>query len=116
MTDVMTEPEQTVEETEAFKTLLARVGRRSPKIPPDLLVRHVLGCVPPHEWPARVEAMDALLRRLDSARRDELRIDVRPEHGRLLGPYATKRRRSDIRPYCTILDAIDPIEGRCDCP
>src|SRR4051794_36742847 len=106
MIDVIREPEPPVEQTEAYKTLLARVGRRSPKIPAELLVRHVLGCVPPQEWPVRVEALDALLRRLESARRDGLRIDGRPEGGRLLGPYATRRRNSAIRPYRTHLDGV----------
>jgi superfamily II DNA or RNA helicase len=116
MIDVMTEPELAVEQTEAYQTLVARVGRRSPKIPASVLVRHVLGCVPPQEWPVRVEAMDAVLRRLESGRRDALRIDARPEDGRLLGAYATRRRNSAARPYCTILHAVEPIEGRCDCP
>src|SRR5947209_12936506 len=106
MIDLMTDPGQ----TEAYRTLLPRVGRKSPKIPADVLVRHVLGCVPPQEWPARVEALDALLRRLESARRDELRIDARPEDGRVLGSYATRRRKSDVRPYSTVLYGIDPIE------
>jgi superfamily II DNA or RNA helicase len=114
--DVIPEPDPAVEQAEAYKTLLAHVGRKSPKVPADVLVRHVMACVPPHEWPARVEAMDALLRRLESAKRDELRIEARPENGRLLGPYATRRRNSAARPYCTVLHGIDPIEGRCNCP
>src|SRR5215210_3987285 len=116
MNDAMTEPEPAVEQTEAYQTLLARVGRKSPKIPADVLVRHVLRCVPPHEWPVRVEAMDALLRRLESARRDGLRIDSRPGDGRLLGAYTTRRREAGLRPYATRLDAVEPIDGRCDCP
>ena len=78
ITDVITEPEPAIEHSEAFETLLARVGRKSPRIPADVLVRHVMRCVPPEEWPARVEAMDALLRRLESVKRDGLRIDARP--------------------------------------
>ena len=66
--------EQEASRAEAYQTLLARVGRRSPQVPAEVLVRHVLGCVPPQEWPVRVEAMDALLRRLESARKDGLRI------------------------------------------
>src|SRR5262245_27231654 len=116
MIDAIAEPEPTVEQTEAYKTLLARVGRKSPKIPADVLVRHVLGCVPAGEWPVRVEAMDALMRRLESSRRDALRIDARPEGGRLLGPYATRRPGSGVRPYGTVLEGVDPIAGRCDCP
>jgi hypothetical protein len=113
-TETRTEP--AADQTEAYQTLLARVGRRSPKIPADVLVRHVLRCVPPGEWPVRVEAMDALLRRLESVKRDGLRIGSRPEDGRLLGPYVTKRRTADVRPYSTVLDRIEPIDGRCDCP
>ncbi len=109
-------PDSSSDQAEAYQTLLARVGRKSPKIPADAIVRHVLRCVPAGEWPVRVEAMDALLRRLDSARRDGLRLDARPEGGRVLGPYATKRPGAGVRPYATLLEGVDPIEGRCDCP
>ena len=103
--------------TEAYQTLLTKVGRKSPTIPADLLVRHVLDRVPASEWPVRVEAMDALLRRLDASRRDELRIESRPGGGRTLGPYATRAQglgRSG--PTGTVLHGVDPIEARCDCP
>ena len=105
-----------VEETEAFKTLVARVGRNTSKIPAEVLARHVLETVPAHEWPVRVEAMEALLRRLESARKDELRIESRPEKGTVLGLYATRRRGSEARPYRTIVSGVDPLRGRCDCP
>ncbi len=114
--DDLTVPPPAVEATEGYQTLLAKVGRKSPIIPADLLVRHILDHVPADEWPVRVEAMDALLRRLDAARRDGLRIESRPKAGRVLGPYATRRKGSGIRPYATVLHAVDPIEGRCDCP
>jgi superfamily II DNA or RNA helicase len=110
------EPAPAVETTEAYQTLLARVGRKSPKLPPEALVLQVLKCVPAQEWPARVEAMDALLRRLESARNDGLRIATRPPNGALLGPYTTKRPGSESRPYRTSLHAVEPFEGRCDCP
>ena len=58
-----------VEETEAYETLLGRVSRRTGKIPPEVLVRHVLAIVPAAEWPVRVEAMDALIRRIESSTR-----------------------------------------------
>src|SRR5437899_3240641 len=116
MINTIAEPEWAVEQAEAYQTLLARVGRRSPKIPAELLVRQILECIPPHEWPTRVEAMEALMRRLESAKRDGLRIDARPEGGRLLGLYATKGRHSGSRPYRTIVSKVEPIEGRCDCP
>ena len=103
-------------ESEAYKTLLARVGRKSPRVPADLLVRHVLRVVPAAEWPVRVEAMDALLRRLDSVKKDGLAIDSRPAGGSPLGAYATKRRGSGVRPYSSAIFGVDPIDARCDCP
>jgi hypothetical protein len=105
-----------VEETEAFAALMDRFGRRETKIPAELLVRHVLAVVPAHEWPVRVEALDALLRRLESARKDELRVERRPEDGSVLGLYTTRRRGSAARPYQTVVAGVDPIQVRCDCP
>ena len=105
-----------VEETEAFQVLMTRVGKRTGKIPSELMVRHVLSCVPPHEWPTRVEAMDAAVRRLESARKDKLRVEARPSEGRLLGLYVTRRPGSGSRPYRTLVHGVDPIDGRCDCP
>ncbi len=109
-------PDPPDEPAEAYKVLVARVGRKSPKIPADLLARHVLGVVPPEEWPARAEAMDALLRRVAAVKEDRLRVDARPEGGVPLGVYATGRRGSAARPYRTMICGVDPIDGRCDCP
>jgi len=114
--DVEPQPALAPEDTEAYHVLMGKVGKRAGKIAPEVLVRHVLSCVPAHEWPTRVEAMDALLRRLEAAKRDKLRLEKRPAEGKLLGEYATRRPGSGSRPYRTILLAIDPIEGRCDCP
>jgi superfamily II DNA or RNA helicase len=105
-----------VEETEAYLELMTRANRRTGDIPPELMVRHVLGCVPPHEWTTRVEALDAVLRRLDAARKDSLRVEARPAEGRHLGVYVTRRPGAGSRPYRTVLHGVDPIEGRCDCP
>ena len=113
---MLSEPVAEIEESEAYRTLSQRVGRRGGKLPADVLVRHILAIVPPEEWPVRVEAMDALLRRVEAAKRDGLRLAARPEGGRVLGSYATRRRNSDVRPYTTILNGVAPIEARCDCP
>ena len=60
--------------------------------------------------------MDAVLRRLEAARKDSLRVEARPADGRHLGLYVTRRPGAGSRPYRTILHGVDPIEGRCDCP
>jgi superfamily II DNA or RNA helicase len=103
-------------ESEAYHELTAKAGRRTGNIPADLVVRHVLECVPAQEWPTRVEAMEAVLRRLEAARKDSLRVEARPAKGRLLGLYVTRRPGAGARPYRTILHGVDPVEGRCDCP
>jgi superfamily II DNA or RNA helicase len=79
-------------------------------------VRHVLASVPAEEWPVRQEAMDALLRRLESARAEGLRVDTRPERGRVLGTYTTRGKKAGARPYRTVLGGVGPIVVRCDCP
>src|SRR5262249_17485434 len=96
--------------------LLGQLGRRTSSIPPEVLVRHVLETVPAHEWPVRVEALEALWRRLDSGRKDGLRIEKRPEQGRVLGVYGTRRRGSQARPYHTLVSGVNPMRGKCDCP
>jgi hypothetical protein len=103
-------------QTEAYHELLSRLGRRSPKVPGELLVRHVLDCVPAEEWPVRIAALDAIVRRLEAARRDKLTLGGTPKEGRLLGTYFTRRKRSEARPYRTVVHSVDPILARCDCP
>jgi superfamily II DNA or RNA helicase len=105
-----------VEETEAYETLMGRVFKRTGKIPPEILVRHILAIVPAAEWPVRVEAMDALIRRFDASREDKLRVESRPPDGRMLGLWATRRPGSGARPYRTVVAGIDPVQTRCDCP
>ena len=103
--------------SEAFAELRAHVGRKTTTIPMESLVRPVLDCVPAAEWPTRLAAMDALIRRLDFAHRDELRIDSRPEGQRMLGTYIARRNgTSSARPYRTAILGVDPIEAGCDCP
>src|SRR5262249_53488754 len=87
-----------VAETEAVGALMDRLGGKENKVSGELLVRHVMGVVPAYEWPVRVEALDAVLRRQESARKDELRLEGRPEAGRVLGVYATRRKSSNARP------------------
>ncbi|HZW32110.1 MAG TPA: DEAD/DEAH box helicase, partial [Isosphaeraceae bacterium] len=105
-----------VEESEAYRVLIGRTFKKTGKLPAEALVRHVLACVPAEEWPVRVEAMDALLRRVEAVHQDKLRIEARPADGRLLGLYATRRPGAGARPYRTLVQGVDPIRGRCDCP
>jgi hypothetical protein len=116
MIETAVEPALADQDSEAYQMLLGQLGRRTSSIPQGVLVRHVLETVPAHEWPVRVETLEAIWRRLDSGRKDELRIETRPEQGRVLGVYATRRRGSEARPYHTVVSGVDPIRGKCDCP
>ncbi|AMV36198.1 DEAD/DEAH box helicase [Planctomyces sp. SH-PL62] len=101
---------------QAFEALLAQVGRKGGAIPAELIVRHVMSLVPPEEPLVRAEALDAVLRRRDSARKEELKVQARPAGGRVLGLYGTRRKGASVRPYRTVIRGVDPIAGRCDCP
>src|SRR4051794_17507032 len=111
MSSSVVEFEGSVEEREAYRVLLGRVVKKTGKIAPEVLVRHVLAAVPAQEWPVRVDAMEAVLRRIESVRQDKLRVEARPAGGRLLGLYATRRPGSGARPYRTVVHGVDPIRS-----
>ncbi|MEN8183683.1 MAG: DEAD/DEAH box helicase [Myxococcota bacterium] len=102
-------------ETEAYRTLLGLAHKRTGAIPEDLLVRHVLEVTQAADWPVQRAALAALLRRLEFAYRDELRVSSRPSAGHPFGIYRTRRPRSPERPYETLLENLDPLRGSCDC-
>jgi hypothetical protein len=102
-------------ETEAYQTLLARARRRTGRVPPELIARHVLSVTRGADWPVQRDALEALLRRFAFGRADQLRIVARPPKGRRLGLYATRRPGSPARPYRTLLRRVEPFEGSCDC-
>jgi hypothetical protein len=86
------------------------------RIPAALLVEHVLEVTREADWPVRRAAMAALLRRCGFAKRDRLRVAVRPGGGSPFGTYATRRSRETARPYTTYLASLVPLRGSCDCP
>jgi hypothetical protein len=102
-------------ETEAYQTLLARAQRRTGRVPPELIARHVLSVTRGADWPVQRDALEALLRRFAFGRADQLEIVARPPRDRRLGLYATRRPGSPARPYRTLLRRIEPLEGSCDC-
>jgi superfamily II DNA or RNA helicase len=101
---------------EACETLVDILAGKTGKIAPAYLAAHVLAVTRSADWPVRRAAAEALLRRLQFARRDGLRISERPPRGRAFGTYATRRPRSKARPYTTELRDLDPLAASCDCP
>ncbi|MDJ0869784.1 MAG: SNF2-related protein, partial [Myxococcota bacterium] len=90
--------------------------RRFGRIPADALARHVLRLHGDADWPVQRAAMEALIRRWKSGQRDALKVARRPQGKTRLGRYETRRPRDRARPYRTWLEAIEPIDGSCDCP
>ncbi|MDZ4804143.1 MAG: DEAD/DEAH box helicase [Candidatus Eisenbacteria bacterium] len=109
-------PTVPIEETEAFATLTSLAHRKTLSIPEELLVRHILSLNRDADWSVQRAGMEALLRRVGSARQEALRVAERPPGRRLFGRYSTRRARQAERPYRTVLESIEPVRGSCDCP
>ena len=110
----------TLEETR--KTLVDGAGRRFGATPADLIVSHLLEMTTGADFAVREAALEALRRRWEFARRDELRVATGPAGGSPFGAYTTRRhgrgRSKDQkqRPYTSALDSLSPLRGSCDCP
>lgn len=104
-----------ITDTEAYQTLLARVKRQTIGLTPEALVTHILAVTKDGDWPVQRDALEAALRRLASARADDVQVVKRASKGPL-GLYATRRRGSRAHPYRTLLHQLDPLDGSCDCP
>src|SRR5664279_3543243 len=102
-------------DSEALEALRQLAGRRTLPIPPEMLIRHVLGLPGKWDWPVRRAAFEAVLRRLASARSQELAVSEGPARGgwgrfRLVSRQAETPLRYDLRLY-----SLSPIDARCDC-
>ncbi len=100
---------------EARESLLQIAGRRTQPIPSELVVEHVLGLPGPWDWPVRRAALEAVLRRLSSARTEGIEVVDAP----LSGPWGRYRMvRADADqglPYDVQLSSLSPLRGACDC-
>jgi superfamily II DNA or RNA helicase len=98
---------------EARETLVQIAERRTQPIPVELVVDHVLGLPGPWDWPVRREALEAILRRLASARGQEIAVVDTPRSaawGRYLLARAGEALRYDVR-----LWSLSPLRAACDC-
>jgi superfamily II DNA or RNA helicase len=100
-------------DSEAFQALLLLAERRTGRIPPDRLVRHILSVTAQAGWPVQRAALEAVLRRLSVAKQDGLVVATAPSSG--LGTFSTRRKGSAVRPYATLLEQIEPLRATCDC-
>jgi hypothetical protein len=103
------------DDTEGARVLRSLAHRKTGRIPIELLVRHVIAITTSADWPVRRAAMEALVRRLEFAQRDRLRVASRPAGRRFLGTYTTRSAARGGRPYRSLLTSLDPLRGSCNC-
>jgi hypothetical protein len=102
------------------REVLGELARRKVgQLSAELLVGQVLAVTEGADWPSRRAALDALLRRVGFALRDELRVVDRPARGAVLGRYALAggkgRQQPALRPYRTEVYGLQPLRVSCDC-
>ena len=116
MSDPTLAASEATSDSEAFETLKQIAGRRTLPIPVEMLVHHTLALPGPWDWPVRRAAFDALLRRLASARSQELAVIESPRRGPFGRYILGSPQAAGLLPYDLRLLSLDPIEARCNCP
>ena len=100
---------------EAHDTLAQIAGRRTLPVPAEILVRHTLALPGTWDWPVRRAAFEAILRRFDSVRGQDLAVLEGPRRGPW-GRYRLGRGGADaVLPYDVRLASVAPVRGACDC-
>jgi len=102
--------------SEALDMLVQIAGRRTLPLPVEVLARHALDLPGDWDWPVRRAALEALLRRLASARSQRITVAREPRRGPW-GRYILGRADVDeTLPYDVRLSSTKPARGACDCP
>lgn len=110
-----------VDLTETRQVLTELARRKSGRLPAALLVEQTLRVTGEADWQSRRAALDALLRRVGFAMRDELTIAERPRGRAVLGRYVLSgkggkaQKGKAVRPYNTELYSLEPLHVSCDC-
>ncbi|HJK92218.1 MAG TPA: DEAD/DEAH box helicase, partial [Polyangiaceae bacterium LLY-WYZ-15_(1-7)] len=105
----------TDERSEAER-VIAGLARDARPIPTGWLVETVMGATPGGPFDLHRAALEAVLRRLRYARRDELVVAERPARGQPHGTYRTRSKGRSKRPWETALYGVSPLRAECDCP
>ena len=100
--------------SEAFEVLRGLARGKTGALSAETLARHVLRVTEGADFPVQHAAMEALLRRLRSARDRSMRVVEAPAGGSLLGLYRVRRADSTTE-HRTLLRSVAPPAGSCDC-
>ncbi len=105
----------TAADDEAFETLVQIAGRRTTPVPAEILVRHALALPGAWDWPVRRAAFEAILRRFESVRGQDLVVREEPRQGPWGRYHLGRGRASAVLPYDVRLASVAPVRGSCDC-
>jgi superfamily II DNA or RNA helicase len=112
MSEEKADPEST---SEAIAMLVDMAGRKTLPIPPLMLAEHTMALPGSWDWPVRRAAFEAIVRRLASAKTQELSLLEKPASGPF-GPYLVDNPQVEgARPYHVHLYGLSPLRARCDC-
>lgn len=101
--------------SEAIETLVALAGRKTLPIPALMLAEHTMSLPGPWDWPVRRAAFEAILRRLASAKAQELSVCDRPSRGPFGSYFVASPQVEGPLPYLIRLYGLAPLRARCDC-
>jgi superfamily II DNA or RNA helicase len=100
---------------EALRVLTAEADRHVDGIPAAALAERALRVTAGGDFALARDALDALVRRAQAARRDELIVQARPARGSARGAYRVGRAGDARRSYDVWLDGLEPAAGSCSC-
>lgn len=100
------------ERSETLRTLEAMAGRRAKPLPADWVARHIVSLYGDAGWSVCTAAFEAIVRRLEIGRAQELRARRRPRLG--LGEYAIAADGDELDEV-TELESLEPLRASCDC-
>lgn len=103
-------------DAEARANLAAEAHRKTGRVPPALVADHVVAITAGGDWPVRLAALEALLRRVKAAREggDAWCIERRPRGKQPYGLYRVSV--GGKKAYRVFLEAPRSLAGACECP
>lgn len=107
-------PVEAMQEMEALRVLAAEAKGKTGRIPAELIAAHAIRVTAGGDWLVQHTALEALLRRIHSARAPAgFSLLTRPRRA----PFGEYRLRADgtSRAYRVHLRAVDPLVASCEC-
>ena len=106
---------KSLEDLQAYWELLSMARSARQTIPPETLVRHVLGLYGQASWAIKRAAMETVLKRIDSSIKEELMLHTKPDTKLVWGKYSIRRKKGAQRPYEVLIVGNQGVAASCSC-